>query len=82
MAECCRIIECNDLPTLRILTDHGTGYCGRAKQHDYQLCLAVNDIDHTKIDFPPIFLYFSVYSTVFSSQKKALTALAIRALLI
>ena len=59
---------------LRILTDRETGYCVRVEQHDYQLYLAVNDIDHTKIDFPPIFLSLS--------QKKALTALAIRALLI
>ena len=24
------------------------GYCGRAETHDYQLFLAINDIDHTK----------------------------------
>lgn len=33
---------------LRILTNRGTEYCGRAEQHDYQLYLAVNDIEHTK----------------------------------
>jgi transposase InsO family protein len=33
---------------LRILTDRGTEYCGRAEKHDYQLCLALNDIEHTK----------------------------------
>jgi transposase InsO family protein len=33
---------------LRILTDRGTEYCGRVEQHDYQLYLAINDIDHTK----------------------------------
>lgn len=38
----------HDLPTLRILTDRGTEYCGRIDQHDYQLYLAINDIDHTK----------------------------------
>ena len=37
-----------DLPMLRILTDRGTEYCGRVEQHDYQLYLAINDIDHTK----------------------------------
>jgi len=36
------------LPMLRILTDRGTEYCGRADQHDYQLYLALNDIEHTK----------------------------------
>jgi transposase InsO family protein len=33
---------------LRILTDRGTEFCGRAEQHDYELFLAVNDIEHTK----------------------------------
>ncbi len=36
------------LPMLRILTDRGTEYCGRMDRHDYQLYLAINDIDHTK----------------------------------
>ncbi len=31
-----------------ILTDRGTEYCGKAEQHDYQLYLALNDIDHTR----------------------------------
>jgi len=38
----------HQLPMLRILTDRGTEYCGRMDQHDYQLYLAINDIDHTK----------------------------------
>jgi len=33
---------------LRLLTDRGTEYCGKAERHDYQLYLAINDIDHTK----------------------------------
>lgn len=33
---------------LRILTDRGTEYCGKVEQHDYQVYLAINDIDHTK----------------------------------
>ena len=40
--------EQHELPMLRILTDRGTEYCGRVEQHDYQLYLAINDIDHTK----------------------------------
>ncbi len=40
--------EQQELPMLRILTDRGTEYCGRADQHDYQLYLAINDIWHTK----------------------------------
>ncbi|WP_419586536.1 IS481 family transposase [Thiolapillus sp.] len=40
--------EQHELPMLRILTDRGTEYCGKADRHDYQLYLALNDIDHTK----------------------------------
>lgn len=36
------------LPMLRILTDRGTEYCGKAEHHDYQLYLAINDVEHTK----------------------------------
>lgn len=38
----------HDISVLRILTDRGTEYCGKVEQHDYQLYLAINDIDHTK----------------------------------
>uniref|UniRef100_UPI001D13FB72 IS481 family transposase n=1 Tax=Xenorhabdus sp. BG5 TaxID=2782014 RepID=UPI001D13FB72 len=40
--------ESQALPMLRILTDRGTEYCGRVEHHDYELYLAINDIDHTK----------------------------------
>ena len=33
---------------LRVTDDRGSEYCGRVEQHDYQLYLAVNDIDHTR----------------------------------
>jgi transposase InsO family protein len=33
---------------LRMLTDRGTEFCGKAEVHDYELYLAVNDIEHTK----------------------------------
>jgi transposase InsO family protein len=36
------------IPLLRILTDRGTEFCGKPDAHDYQLFLALNDIDHTK----------------------------------
>lgn len=42
------LFEEHELPLLRILTDRGTLYCGMAKSHDYQLYLAINDIDHSK----------------------------------
>ena len=37
-----------ELPLLRILTNRGTEYCGKRETHDYQLYLAINDIDHSK----------------------------------
>jgi len=37
-----------DASILRILTDRGTEYCGKPDAHDYQLFLALNDIDHTR----------------------------------
>ncbi len=40
--------EEHELPVLRTPTDRGTQYCGRADRHDYQLFLAINDIEHTK----------------------------------
>lgn len=40
--------EQQDLPMLRILTDRGTEYCGKVEQHDYQLYLAINNIEHTR----------------------------------
>ena len=36
------------LPVLRILTDRVTEYCGKAESHDYQLYMAINDIEHTR----------------------------------
>ena len=31
-----------------LLTDRGTAYCGKPETHDYQLYLALNDIEHAK----------------------------------
>lgn len=33
---------------LRVLTDRGTEYCGAREHHEYQLYLALENIDHTK----------------------------------
>lgn len=33
---------------LRILTDRGSEYCGNLQHHEYELYLALEDIDHTK----------------------------------
>lgn len=42
------LFESHDMGLLRILTDRGTEYCGKVEQHDYELYLGLNDIEHTK----------------------------------
>ena len=37
-----------EMGLIRILTDRGTGYCGKLETHDYELYLGVNDIEHTR----------------------------------
>src|SRR5919199_1421547 len=40
--------EEHGVPLLRILTDRGSEYCGNLEHHEYQLFLALEDIDHSK----------------------------------
>src|SRR5580692_6978790 len=40
--------EAHDVPLQRILTDRGTEYCGTHDRHEYELYLAVENIDHTR----------------------------------
>ena len=40
--------EEQDVSILRILTDRGTEYCGAREHHEYELYLAVEDIDHSR----------------------------------
>ncbi len=40
--------EEHEMGLIRMLTDRGTEYCGKVEQHDYELYLALNEIDHTK----------------------------------
>lgn len=42
------IYEQYNIPLMRILTDRGTEYCGAREHHEFQLYLAIEDIDHTK----------------------------------
>lgn len=41
-------MDAQDMGVIRVLTDRGTEFCGKAESHDYQLYLALNDIEHTK----------------------------------
>lgn len=38
----------HEIPLNRVLTDRGTEYCGNPERHEYELYLAVEDIDHTR----------------------------------
>jgi transposase InsO family protein len=40
--------EEQDVELLRVLTDRGTEYCGNPERHEYELYLAVEDIDHSR----------------------------------
>lgn len=37
-----------DVRVLRVLTDRGTEYCGAREHHEYELYLAIEDIDHSR----------------------------------
>jgi transposase InsO family protein len=36
------------VPLCRVLTDRGTEYCGNPERHEYELYLAIEDIDHSR----------------------------------
>jgi transposase InsO family protein len=40
--------DAHGIPLCRVLTDRGTEYCGNPERHEYELYLAVEDIDHTR----------------------------------
>ena len=40
--------DSHDVKLLRVLTDRGSEYCGNPERHEYELYLAVEDIDHSR----------------------------------
>ncbi len=40
--------DAHGIPLSRVLTDRGTEYCGNHERHEYELYLAVEDIDHSR----------------------------------
>jgi transposase InsO family protein len=40
--------EEHEIPLLRVLTDRGPEYCGQREHHEYELYLAVENIDHSR----------------------------------
>ncbi len=41
------LFDAHEIPLLRVLTDRGTEYCGNPERHEYELYLAVEDINHS-----------------------------------
>jgi hypothetical protein len=70
-----RIIPMYDqygIPLLRILTDRGTEYCGAREHHEYQLYLAIEDIEHSKLKAlkPTVFVNDSTELCKMSSMQQ------------
>jgi transposase InsO family protein len=40
--------EENEIVVSRVLTDRGTEFCGKPEHHEYELYLAIENIDHTR----------------------------------
>jgi hypothetical protein len=43
-----RFFESHEVTLLHILTDRGSEYCGNPERHEYELYLAIEDIDHSR----------------------------------
>jgi transposase InsO family protein len=42
------LYESHEIPLLRLLTDRGSEYCGNRENHEYELYLQIEDIEHSK----------------------------------
>jgi hypothetical protein len=40
--------DSHEVKLLRVLTDRGSEYCGNPERHEYELYLAIEDIDHSR----------------------------------
>ncbi|VUD75065.1 hypothetical protein MET9862_05705 [Methylobacterium symbioticum] len=40
--------DAQEVKLCRVLTDRGTEYCGNPEHHEYELYLAVEDVDHSR----------------------------------
>jgi hypothetical protein len=69
--------DAREVRLCRVLTDRGTEYCGNPEHHEYELYLALEDIDHsrTKTRSPQttdvIDKCFLTGSALFSSRARA-----------
>jgi hypothetical protein len=42
------IVEEHEIVVSRVLTDRATEFCGKPEHHQYELYLAIENIDHTR----------------------------------
>jgi transposase InsO family protein len=42
------VFDSHEVKLLRMLTDRGSEYCGNPERHEYELYLAIEDIDHSR----------------------------------
>jgi hypothetical protein len=69
--------DSHEIKLLRVLTDRGSEYCGNPERHEYELYLAVEDIDHsrtkTRVRKPTAFVSAStkLCSTSFTGSRSA-----------
>jgi transposase InsO family protein len=42
------LFESHDVKLMRMLTDRGSEYCGNPERHEYELYLAIEDVDHSR----------------------------------
>jgi hypothetical protein len=40
--------DSHEIKLLCVLTDRGSEYCGNPERHEYELYLAIEDIDHSR----------------------------------
>jgi hypothetical protein len=45
--------DAHEVKLCRVLTDRGTEYCGNPERHEYELYLAIEDVDHSRRGRPP-----------------------------
>ena len=46
------LFDSQEVKLLRVLTDRGSEYCGNPERHEYELYLAIEDVDHSRTNIP------------------------------
>ena len=64
--------EEHEIPLLRVLTDRGTEYCGQREHHEYELYLAVENIDHSRTKLGTRKRMVSANASIAPSRKSSM----------